>query len=130
MDSLEKAARVLDIEIFELQRLRDRLDENFSRAVEVIKEAVDARGKVVHQRGPANAGRVSQRPFFSVLDFSMSQPLGGHQERKPASGADRAWAAQSDSLLVDRRDGAGRRAETVHFPAGPWLDPGGWLSFA
>src|SRR4051794_23434428 len=47
MDSLEKAARVLDIEIFELQRLRDRLDENFSRAVEVIKEAVDARGKVV-----------------------------------------------------------------------------------
>ncbi len=47
MDSLEKAARVLDIEIFELQRLRARLDENFSRAVELIKEAVDARGKVV-----------------------------------------------------------------------------------
>ena len=47
MDSLEKAARVLDIEIFELQRLRERLDENFSRAVDLIKEAVDARGKVV-----------------------------------------------------------------------------------
>src|SRR5919201_4931198 len=47
MDSLEKAARVLEIEIFELQRLRERLDENFSRAVELIKEAVDARGKVV-----------------------------------------------------------------------------------
>src|ERR1700757_5233488 len=47
MDSLEKAARVLDIEIFELQRLRKRLDENFSRAVEFIKETVDARGKVV-----------------------------------------------------------------------------------
>src|SRR5919202_1269584 len=47
MDSLEKAARVLDIEIFELQRLRKRLDENFSRAVELIKETVDARGKVV-----------------------------------------------------------------------------------
>jgi len=29
MDLLEKAARVLDIEIFELQRLRDRLDEIF-----------------------------------------------------------------------------------------------------
>ena len=47
MDFLEKAARVLEIEIFELQRLRKRLDENFSRAVELIKETVDARGKVV-----------------------------------------------------------------------------------
>src|SRR3954462_14284678 len=47
MDSLEKAARVLDLEIFELQRLRKRLDDNFSRAVEVIKETVDSRGKVV-----------------------------------------------------------------------------------
>src|SRR4029077_10175571 len=47
MDYLEKAGRVLDIEIFELKRLRERLDENFSRAVELIKETVDARGKVV-----------------------------------------------------------------------------------
>jgi arabinose-5-phosphate isomerase len=47
MDYLEKAARVLDMEILELQRLRARLDENFSRAVEVIRETVDARGKVV-----------------------------------------------------------------------------------
>src|SRR5438445_12672905 len=47
MDYLEKAARVLDIEIFELKRLRDRLGENFARAVELIKEAVDARAKVV-----------------------------------------------------------------------------------
>src|SRR5437867_2877500 len=47
MDYLEKAGRVLDIEIFELKRLRARLDENFSRAVELIRETVDARGKVV-----------------------------------------------------------------------------------
>lgn len=47
MDYLEKARRVLDIEIFELKRLRERLGENFSRAVELIKETVDARGKVV-----------------------------------------------------------------------------------
>ena len=47
MDYLEKAARVLDIEIFELKRLRERLGETFARAVELIKEAVDARGKVV-----------------------------------------------------------------------------------
>src|SRR6266480_4103074 len=47
MDYLEKAGRVLDIEIFELKRLRERLGENFSRAVELIKETADARGKVV-----------------------------------------------------------------------------------
>jgi len=47
MDYLEKAGRVLDIEIFELKRLRERLGEDFSRAVELIKETVDARGKVV-----------------------------------------------------------------------------------
>src|SRR3989441_13030155 len=47
MDYIEKAGRVLDIEIFELRRLRNRLDENFARAVEAIKETVEARGKVV-----------------------------------------------------------------------------------
>jgi arabinose-5-phosphate isomerase len=47
MDYVEKAIRVLDIEILELQRLRDRLDPTFSRAVEIIRETVDARGKVV-----------------------------------------------------------------------------------
>jgi arabinose-5-phosphate isomerase len=47
MDYLEKAGRVLDIEIFELKRLRDRLGQDFSRAVELIKDTVDARGKVV-----------------------------------------------------------------------------------
>ena len=47
MDYLQKAARVLEIEILELQRLRDRLSENFSHAVELIRDAVDRRGKVV-----------------------------------------------------------------------------------
>jgi arabinose-5-phosphate isomerase len=47
MQYLEKAKRVLDVEIFELQRLRERLDERFTRAVELIKDAVEARGKVV-----------------------------------------------------------------------------------
>ncbi len=47
MDYLEKAGRVLDIEIFELKRLRERLGEDFSRAVDLIKETVDARGKIV-----------------------------------------------------------------------------------
>src|SRR6188472_2896383 len=47
MDYLGKAKRVLDVEIFELQRLRDRLGEGFARAVDLIKESVEARGKVV-----------------------------------------------------------------------------------
>jgi arabinose-5-phosphate isomerase len=47
MDYIEKARRVLDLEIFELRRLRERLSEDFSSAVELIKEAVDGRGKVV-----------------------------------------------------------------------------------
>ncbi|MGI9086213.1 MAG: KpsF/GutQ family sugar-phosphate isomerase [Chthoniobacterales bacterium] len=47
MQFIEKARRVLDVEIFELQRLRERLDGGFTRAVELIKEAVEARGKVV-----------------------------------------------------------------------------------
>ena len=47
MEYLKKAARVLEIEIFELQRLRDRLGNEFSQAVELIKTAVDRRGKVV-----------------------------------------------------------------------------------
>lgn len=47
MEYLAKARRVLEIEIFELQRLRDRLGEEFSRAVELIKDAIEARGKVV-----------------------------------------------------------------------------------
>jgi arabinose-5-phosphate isomerase len=47
MNYLERASRVLELEIFELQRLRKRLDENFTRAIDAIKEAVEARGKVV-----------------------------------------------------------------------------------
>src|SRR5437016_6633880 len=47
MDFLDKARRVLDLEMVELQRLRERLDGNFSRAIELIKETVDRRGKIV-----------------------------------------------------------------------------------
>ncbi|HLW36523.1 MAG TPA: KpsF/GutQ family sugar-phosphate isomerase [Chthoniobacterales bacterium] len=47
MDYLEKARRVLDLEIRELQRLHQRLGDNFTRAVALIKDTVDARGKVV-----------------------------------------------------------------------------------
>ncbi len=47
MDYVEKAARVLDLEISELQRLRQRLGLEFGRAVELIRQAVEARGKII-----------------------------------------------------------------------------------
>src|SRR5205809_7622798 len=47
MDYHEKAARVLEIEIFELRRLRQRLGKNFGNAIELLKATVDARGKIV-----------------------------------------------------------------------------------
>lgn len=47
MDYLGKAGRVLDIEILELQRLRQRLGPSFADAITLLKDAVDARGKIV-----------------------------------------------------------------------------------
>jgi len=38
MDYIEKAVRVFDLEIAELQRLRGRLGESFARAVDLIKK--------------------------------------------------------------------------------------------
>src|ERR1700726_2550309 len=60
MDFLEKARRVLNIEIFELKRLRKRLDENFSRAIELLKATVDARGKIV-VLGVGKSGHVGSK---------------------------------------------------------------------
>ena len=47
IDYLEKARRVIDLEVSELQRLQGRLDHGFVEAVELIRRAVENRGKVV-----------------------------------------------------------------------------------
>jgi arabinose-5-phosphate isomerase len=60
MDYLDKAARVLDIEILELQRLRGRLGQNFSDAIELLRQAVDARGKIV-VLGVGKSGHVGSK---------------------------------------------------------------------
>src|SRR6202035_1034524 len=73
MDYLEKAKRVLDIEVVELQRLRERLGEEFSRAVELIKEAVDARGKVVVV-GVGKSGHIG-RKIASTLTSTGSPAI-------------------------------------------------------
>jgi arabinose-5-phosphate isomerase len=60
MDYLEKGKRVLEIEIFELNRVRERLNGDFSRAVQLIKDAVDNRGKVV-VIGVGKSGQVGSK---------------------------------------------------------------------
>ena len=60
MDYIEKAVRVLDLEIAELQRLRGRLGENFARAVDLIKQTVEARGKVI-VLGVGKSGHVGEK---------------------------------------------------------------------
>src|ERR1700704_422807 len=60
MDYLEKAGRVLEIEIFELQRLRQRLGKSFGEAIELLKAAVDARGKIV-VLGVGKSGHVGSK---------------------------------------------------------------------
>jgi arabinose-5-phosphate isomerase len=47
MDSLGRARRVLSIEIQELQRVSERLGEEFPRAVALLREALDRRAKIV-----------------------------------------------------------------------------------
>ena len=50
MDYLAKAARVLEIEIFELQRLRDRLSENCRSKNEGEQRKSAHTGKYMHAR--------------------------------------------------------------------------------
>ena len=47
MEYLQKARRVLQIEISELQRLADRLDERFEKAVRLLLETVEAGRKII-----------------------------------------------------------------------------------
>src|SRR5689334_14157022 len=60
MDYLEKAARVLETEIFELQRLRQRLGKSFADAVELLKATVDAHGKIV-VLGAGKSGHIGSK---------------------------------------------------------------------
>src|SRR3954471_22267424 len=59
-DYLEKARRVIDIEMAEVARLRDRLGESFVHAVTLIRDSVDARGKIV-VCGVGKSGHVGEK---------------------------------------------------------------------
>ncbi len=60
MDILAKAKRVFEIEMAETARVAARLDENFARAVETIRAAVESRGKVVGG-GVGKSGQIGDK---------------------------------------------------------------------
>lgn len=60
MDYLERARRVFDIELQEAAAVCERLDEDFARAVDLIKNAVENRGKVV-VLGVGKSGHIGEK---------------------------------------------------------------------
>jgi arabinose-5-phosphate isomerase len=60
VDYLEKARRVFDLEIAEVQRIRGLLDDTFVQAVETIREAVDQGGKIVVV-GVGKSGHIGEK---------------------------------------------------------------------
>ena len=60
MDYLEKARRVISLEMGEVQRLLSRLDSSFGDAVETIRRCVENRGKVVVV-GVGKSGHIGEK---------------------------------------------------------------------
>jgi arabinose-5-phosphate isomerase len=60
MDFLERARRVIAVELAEVQRLHDRLDDSFTRAVEILRSSVEGRGKIV-VCGVGKSGHVGEK---------------------------------------------------------------------
>src|SRR6202011_2897558 len=60
MDYLQKARRVLEIEIFALQRLADRLDNRFEQAVRLMLEIVQTGRKIV-VIGVGKSGQIGEK---------------------------------------------------------------------
>jgi arabinose-5-phosphate isomerase len=60
MNHLERGKRVLNIEIEEIRRLIDRLDERFSQAVELMCETVESGNKII-VLGVGKSGQVGEK---------------------------------------------------------------------
>ena len=60
MDYLDKARRVIELEIGEVQRLLTRLDQSFAHAVETIRACVESRGKIVVV-GVGKSGHIGEK---------------------------------------------------------------------
>jgi arabinose-5-phosphate isomerase len=60
MDYLDKARRVIELELTEVQRLLTRLDQSFAHAVETIRACVENRGKIVVV-GVGKSGHIGEK---------------------------------------------------------------------
>ena len=60
MNYLERARRVLAIECQEIEALSRRLDERFQRAIELIHETLDRRGKII-VLGVGKSGHIGEK---------------------------------------------------------------------
>jgi arabinose-5-phosphate isomerase len=60
LDYLEKARRVIDLEVAELKRLGERLDASFQRAVEILFSTVESGGKIV-VCGVGKSGHIGEK---------------------------------------------------------------------
>ncbi|MGB8169683.1 MAG: KpsF/GutQ family sugar-phosphate isomerase [Chthoniobacteraceae bacterium] len=60
MDYFEKARRVIELELAEVQRLLARLDQSFVHAVETIRASVENRGKIVVV-GVGKSGHIGEK---------------------------------------------------------------------
>ena len=60
MDYLQKARRVLQIEVTELQRLADRLDERFEQAVRLLLETLQGSRKII-VLGVGKSGQIGEK---------------------------------------------------------------------
>jgi arabinose-5-phosphate isomerase len=60
MDYLEKARRVIQLEITELNRLVDRIGDPFAAAIDALRASVEAQGKVVIV-GVGKSGNIGQK---------------------------------------------------------------------
>ena len=60
MDYLEKARRVIDTELTGIQRLRTLIDDSFSKAVGLILDAVENKGKIVVV-GVGKSGHIGEK---------------------------------------------------------------------
>lgn len=60
MDYLAQARKVIALEMSELQRLQDRLDDSFVKTVEMLRNAVDQRHKIIIC-GVGKSGNIAQK---------------------------------------------------------------------
>ena len=95
MDYVEKAARVLDLEISERQRLRHRLGPELGRAVDRVRQAVGARGKTtVLGRGHTSTTGWPRPPPLPTTDSPQRRAT------KPYPGPGTQGAVAATAFLI------------------------------